>query len=92
VETRPIASEIWERLPPEVQAYILVLENSLRQALAKIDRLEQKVNALEERLNRTSNNSSLPPSGSAFCSKAIGQEKSGKPEANCHQGNHQMVP
>jgi len=29
VETRPIAPETWGKLPPEVQAYILVLENAL---------------------------------------------------------------
>jgi hypothetical protein len=36
VETRPFAPKIWEQLPPEVQAYILVLENSLRQSLEKL--------------------------------------------------------
>ncbi|MFP3867401.1 MAG: hypothetical protein ACLFUU_04450 [Desulfobacteraceae bacterium] len=40
METRPIAPEIWEKLPPEVQAYILVLETGLRQALEKIAQRE----------------------------------------------------
>lgn len=62
MEPRPIAPETWEKLPPEVQAYILVLENALRQSLDKIAQLEQRVNELEARLNRHSGNSSQPPS------------------------------
>lgn len=62
MEPRPIAPETWEKLPPEVQAYILVLENALRQSLDRIAQLEQKVNELEARLNRHSGNSSQPPS------------------------------
>ncbi|MFZ5452244.1 MAG: hypothetical protein ACOZF2_10320 [Thermodesulfobacteriota bacterium] len=45
-----------------MQSYILFLENALRQALARIAQLEQKVSELEARLNRHSGNSSLPPS------------------------------
>jgi cell division septum initiation protein DivIVA len=62
VRPRPIAPETWEKLPPEVQAYILFLENALDQALARIAQLEQRVNELEARLNRHSGNSSQPPS------------------------------
>jgi hypothetical protein len=47
VEPRPITPETWEKLPPEVQAYILVLENALRQSLERITQLERKVNELE---------------------------------------------
>jgi cell division septum initiation protein DivIVA len=42
----------WEKLPPVVQAYILVLKNALPQSLDNIAQLEQKVNELEARLNR----------------------------------------
>jgi hypothetical protein len=49
VETRPIAPEIWKNLPPEVQAYILFLENALRQSLERITQLEQRVKELEAR-------------------------------------------
>jgi cell division septum initiation protein DivIVA len=52
VEPRPIAPGTWEKLPPEVQASILILENALRQSLDNIAQLEQKVNELEDRLNR----------------------------------------
>jgi hypothetical protein len=39
--------ETWEKLPVEVQAYILFSENSLRPSLERIAQLEQKVNELE---------------------------------------------
>lgn len=94
--TRPIAPEVWERLPPEVQAYILVLEHSLRQALAKIDQLEQKVNELEAKINRNSNNSSLPPSQNPpSAPNRLVKKKSGKKPGgqSGHQGNHrEMLP
>ena len=53
MEQRPIAPATWEKLPPEVQAYILVLENALRQSLDRIAQLEQKVNELESELNQS---------------------------------------
>ena len=62
MEPRPITPETWEKLPPEVQAYIRVLENARRQSLEEIAQLEQRVNELEARLNRHSGNSSQPPS------------------------------
>ena len=62
MKTRPIAQETWEKFPPEVQAYTLVLENALRQSLGSIAQLALKVNELEARLNRHSGNSSQPPS------------------------------
>jgi len=43
VEPRPITPETWEKLPPEVQAYILVLENALRQSLERITQLERRL-------------------------------------------------
>jgi cell division septum initiation protein DivIVA len=57
-----MAPETWKKLPPEVQAYILVLENALRQSLDRIAQLEKKVNELAARLNRHSGSSSEPPS------------------------------
>ena len=62
METRPFSPKIWEQLPPEVQAYILILENALRQSLDRIDQLEKKVNESEAGLNRPSGNPSQPPS------------------------------
>ena len=93
METRPIAPETWEKLPPEVQAYILFLENALRQALARIAQLEQRVKELEARLNRHSGNSSQPPSQDPPQAPRNRKEKSGrKPGGQVgHQGNHREL-
>ena len=47
--------DIWERTPPEAQAYIGALE-------ARVAALVAMVQALQEQLNQTSGNSSRPPS------------------------------
>ena len=78
METRPISPETWAKLPPEVQAYILLLENALRKALDKIAQLEQRVNELEARLNRHSGNSSQPPSQDPPQAPRNRKEKSGR--------------
>jgi transposase len=95
VETRPIAPETWEKLPPEVQAYILFLENALRQALASIAQLEQRVTELEARLNRHSSNSSQPPSQDPPQAPKHRKQKSRRRPGGQvgHQGNHrEMAP
>jgi transposase len=47
--------DIWERTPPEAQAYIGTLE-------ARVATLEDRVRTLQEQLNQSSRNSSRPPS------------------------------
>src|SRR5712691_9849208 len=47
--------DIWERTPPEAQAYIQTLE-------ARVETLASIVHTLQEQLNQTSRNSSRPPS------------------------------
>jgi transposase len=93
VETRPITPETWEKLPPEVQAYILFLEHALRQALERIAQLEQRVNQLEARLNRHSGNSSQPPSQDPPQAPKNRREKSGRRPGGQvgHQGNHREL-
>jgi len=51
----PLPPEIWERTPPEAQAYILHLE-------ARVATLETTVQALLEQLHQDSRTSSRPPS------------------------------
>ncbi len=93
MEPRPITPETWEKLPPEVQAYILVLENALRQSLERITQLERKVNELEARLNRNSSNSSQPPSQDPPQAPKNQREKSGRQPGGQpgHQGNHRQL-
>ena len=51
----PLPPEIWERTPPEAQAYILHLE-------ARVATLEATVQALLEQLHQDARTSSRPPS------------------------------
>jgi transposase len=81
------------KAPPEVQAYILVLEKALRQALERIVQLEPRANELEARLNRHSGNSSQPPSQDPPQAPKNHREKSerrpgGQPGP---QGNHRLI-
>jgi transposase len=50
-----LSLDIWERTPPEAQAYIRGLE-------ARVTALEGRMQVLQEQLNQTSQNSSRPPS------------------------------
>src|SRR5512143_658055 len=48
----PLPQDVWDTIPAEAQAAVLALVRSL----------EQRIAALEERLNKNSTNSSKPPS------------------------------
>ena len=66
METHPtLPLELWNPLPPEVQAYIRALEASLERVEfleAKVHALQEQVRTLEERLHQNSRNSSRLPS------------------------------
>lgn len=57
-----LTPDIWERTPPEAQAYIGTLESRLSALEARVQALEAQNGTLQERLNQTSRNSSRPPS------------------------------
>ena len=60
-----LSQELWERTPPEVRAYIKVLDArqaSIGELKARVATLEAMVQVLQEQLNQTSQNSSRPPS------------------------------
>jgi transposase len=60
----PLPPEIWERIPPEAQAYIRALEN-------RVAVLEATVQELREQVQQTSRTSSRPPSSDP--PQALGQ-------------------
>ena len=60
----PLPPEIWERIPPEAQAYIRALES-------RVAVLEATVQALREQVQQTSRTSSRPPSSDP--PQALGQ-------------------
>lgn len=57
-----LTPDIWERTPPEAQAYIGALESRLSALEARVQALQEQNSTLQERLNQTSRNSSRPPS------------------------------
>lgn len=70
----PLASDIFDRLPPEAQVYIRFLE-------ARVAQLEARLADLEARLNQDSSNSSKPPSSDLPSAKpAPPKVPSGKPK------------
>ena len=57
--TPPIPAELWEQIPPHVQAVLWVVWDGYE---ARIANLEAEVVELKARLNQSSQNSSKPPS------------------------------
>ena len=57
-----LPSDLWERTPPEAQAYIRALESRLSALEARVQTLQEQNRALQERLHQNSRNSSRPPS------------------------------
>ena len=63
METHPVLPpELWDQTPPEVQAYIRVLEARVETMVSMVHTLQEQVRTLQEQLNQTSQNSSRPPS------------------------------
>src|ERR687885_1324222 len=63
MDTPPsLPPELWERTPPEVQAYIRALEERIVLFEAMVHAFQEQVRTLQEQLNQTSRNSSRPPS------------------------------
>ena len=63
METHPVLPpELWDQTPPEVQAYIRVLEARVETMAAMVHTLQEQVRTLQEQLNQTSRNSSRPSS------------------------------
>ena len=63
METPPgLPPELWDQTPPEVQAYIRVLEARMETMAAMVHTLQEQVRTLQEQLNQTSRNSSRPSS------------------------------
>src|SRR2546428_12096068 len=63
METPPaLLHEVWERTPPEAQAYIRAREARVETLPSIVHALQEQVGTLQEQLNQTSRNSSRPPS------------------------------
>jgi len=91
--TPPIPSELWEQIPPHVQAVLWVV---LDRYEARIASLEAEVTELKARLNQSSQNSSKPPSSDGPHVKrkpprpVSGRTQGGQPGHRAH--HHTLVP
>jgi len=63
MDTLPaLRHEVWERTPPEAQAYIRALEARVETLTSMVHAFQEQVGTLQEQLHQTSRNSSRPPS------------------------------
>ena len=63
MDTPPtLPQELWDRIPPEVRAYIERLKGQVKTLTSMVHTLQEQVRTLQEQLNQTSRNSSRPPS------------------------------
>jgi len=78
----PIPAELWDQIPPAAQAAILALVQQYEQ---RLQGLQRQVDALRQRLNQNSTNSSRPPSSDPPHVKrrppkpAAGRKRGGQP-------------
>jgi transposase len=73
-----LTPDIWERTPPEAQAYIRTLESRLSALAASVQALREQNGRLQERLDQTSRNSSRPPSSDPPQSPRSRRPRSGR--------------
>ena len=73
-----LTPDIWERTPPEAQAYIRTLESRLSALEASVQALREQNGTLQERLHQTSRNSSRPPSSDPPQSPRSRRPRSGR--------------
>jgi transposase len=80
METHPVLpQELWDQTPPEVQAYIRVLEARVETMASMVYALQEQVRTLQEQLNQTSQNSSCPPSSDPPQHRRPGHPQSHRP-------------
>ena len=88
METLPaLLHEVWERTPPEAQAYIRALEARVETLTSIVHALQEQVGTLQEQLNQTSRNSSRPPS-----SDLPQQRRPPRPRGQRHRGGQPGHP
>jgi transposase len=78
----PIPAELWDKIPADAQAALLVV---FAQQQARIAALERRVGELERRLGQNASNSSIPPSANPpaakppVLKKPTGRRRGGQP-------------
>src|SRR5215831_6207890 len=88
MDTPPtLPQELWDRIPPEVRAYIETLKGQVKTLTSMVHTLQEQVRTLQEQLNQTSRNSSRPPS-----SDPPQSERLRRPRSTRHRGGQPGHP
>lgn len=75
---RPFSEQDWQRTPAAVREYILLLEQGLTQLQQQIQEYGKRLEILEERTRKNSQNSSKPPSSDSPFNKPKRKKKTTK--------------
>ena len=92
--TRPFTELDWQLTPEPVRQYIVYLEQTMMQMQNHINQLEKRLEALEEKVNKNSRNSSKPPSSDIPYSKPKRKRTKSKRKSggqNGHPGHSQQM-
>ncbi len=84
---QPFTDDDWRATPEPVKQYIRTLEETIVQLLSKIDQLEKRTEALENKLNKNSQNSSKPPSSDGPFKKPKKKIKKSKRRKGAQKGH-----
>jgi transposase len=79
----PLPTDERDRLPPETRALILTLQPEVTELRAKVHEQQRHIEALRQRLNQNSTNSSRPPSSDPPTVKRRPQVSSQDQERRC---------
>lgn len=90
---RPFSEADWKATPEPVRRYVEHLEGLVVELLGEVEGLKRRVEGLESRLDRNSQNSSKPPSSDPVFSRPRGEKKSKKPKGarKGHKGKRQEL-
>ncbi len=84
---RPFKESDWQATPEPVKQYIRSLEETIIQLLSKVDRMEKRIEALENKSNKNSQNSSKPPSSNSPFKRPEKKKKKSRRKKGAQKGH-----
>jgi transposase len=91
---RPFSDEDWNNTPEPVKAYIVHLEDLIKQLIKRQDELEKRTEKLEAQSKMNSQNSSKPPSSDSPFKRPKREKKKSKRKRGAqkgHKGHRQQM-
>ena len=87
----PISDDMWNQIPPEVQALILAMQQRIADLEAENREFRARIEDLESRLKLNSTNSSKPPSSDPIGFKRRPPAPAGKRKRGGQPGHRKAV-